>query len=83
MSYEDYVITGAIREKKIKFYNIGEKLPKRISIMSKLVIYPLTLFTILFRLLITTKYDIVHFQGHIPLFYSRLSKNFLVLYNNI
>ena len=61
MSYEDYVVTGAIREKKIKFYNIGDKLPKRISIISRLFIYPLTLFTILFRLLITTKYDIVQY----------------------
>src|SRR5438445_788403 len=66
-SMDDYVITGA-KEKKIKFYDIWQKLPKGTSLVSKLM-RPLLLFFPLLMALTKLKYDIVHFQGHLPMFF--------------
>jgi starch synthase len=67
-SDEQYILTGAVKEKRIKFYNIGKKLPKGTSVLSS-IIYPFLLFFPLLKGLTTTKYDIVHIQGQSWLFF--------------
>lgn len=69
LSYENYIITGASMENNIEFHNLGERLPQKTSLISKLIVYPLSLFVALLKISITTNFDIVHFQGHIPLFF--------------
>jgi alpha-maltose-1-phosphate synthase len=66
-SQDDFVITGA-KEKKVKFYDVAQNLPKATSIVSK-IIRPLLLFFPLLDALTKLKYDIVHFQGQLPLFF--------------
>ena len=67
-SDELYHLTGASREEKIKFYNIGKWLPKGSSLFSS-VIRPYLLFIPLLKALLLTSYDIVHIQGHSYLFF--------------
>lgn len=67
-SDEQYNLTGAAKEKRIKFCNIGKKLPKGTSVISS-IIYPFLLFIPLLKGLTTTKYDIVHIQGQSWLFF--------------
>jgi alpha-maltose-1-phosphate synthase len=68
-SHEDYVLTGAINRKCIKFYDIGRKFPKHkyliLRISSQLLFY----LKILVISLNKNSYDIVHIQGHLPLFF--------------
>jgi alpha-maltose-1-phosphate synthase len=67
-SKDDYNITGASKEKRIKFYWIKRKLPKGYSTLRGIV-RPFLLFFILFAVLTKTKYDIVHIQEHLPAFF--------------
>jgi glycosyltransferase involved in cell wall biosynthesis len=67
-SDELYTLTGAAREKRIKFYNMGKKLPKGSSLISN-AFRPLLLFFPLLKGVTRAKYDIVHIQGHSYLFF--------------
>jgi alpha-maltose-1-phosphate synthase len=68
-SKDDYIITGAENDNRIKFYWIGEKLPRR-TLLVRLIGQPLVLISVLLKALLTeTKYDIVHVQGHLPMFF--------------
>ena len=69
ISEEEYKVTGASEEKSITFCHIGEKLPKTNSILSIIFARQVVWFYILFTTLLTTKYDIVHVQGHLPTFF--------------
>jgi glycosyltransferase involved in cell wall biosynthesis len=70
LSEEDFVITGAIQEKRIRFHNIGKKLLRGRSVVSLFVARPLRWSIILSRaFLFRQDYDIVHIQGHLPLFF--------------
>jgi alpha-maltose-1-phosphate synthase len=70
LSLNDYVLTGAAKAKEIQFNNIGEKYPKGNFIVLKLARRLLFFLRVLFKALIKeTKYDIVHIQGHLPLFF--------------
>jgi len=67
-SDEQYTLTGAAKEKGIKFYNLGKRLPKGDSLFSS-AIRPYLLFFPLLKAIATTRYDIVHIQGHSYLFF--------------
>ena len=70
LSKDDLELTGAAKEKAIKFHWIGKKLSSgRFSPTLLLVIRPLMLYSILFKALTRTKYGIVHIQGHLPMFF--------------
>lgn len=62
-----YDVTGA-KDKKIEFHCLGDRLPKGISI-PELILRPIILFLLLLKILTYQKYDIVHIQGHLPLFF--------------
>jgi alpha-maltose-1-phosphate synthase len=67
-SSEEYNVTGAATQKRIKFYNIREKLSNESS-TSKIILEPLVLFFILFKAFTKSGYDIVHVQGYLPIFF--------------
>jgi glycosyltransferase involved in cell wall biosynthesis len=67
-SSEEYYVTGAATKKRIKFYNIREKLPNRNSTLM-IIVESLLLFFILFKAFSKTGYDIVHIQGYLPMFF--------------
>jgi alpha-maltose-1-phosphate synthase len=67
-SDELYTLTGAVKEKTIKFYNLGKRLPKGDSLLAS-AIRPYLLFFPLLKAITTTRYDIVHIQGHSYLFF--------------
>jgi alpha-maltose-1-phosphate synthase len=67
-SYNDYVITGAKKEKKIKYYSLEETLPKGSSFL-KIIARSLFLFFVLFKELNIRKYEIVHIQERLPMFF--------------
>ena len=67
-SREEYNVTGAATQKRIKFYNIREKLSNESS-TSKIILEPLVLFFILFKAFTKSGYDIVHVQGYLPMFF--------------
>jgi glycosyltransferase involved in cell wall biosynthesis len=67
-SSEEYYVTGAATQKRIKFYNIREKLPNESSTL-KIIVEPLLLFFILFKAFTKSGYDIVHIQGYVPMFF--------------
>jgi alpha-maltose-1-phosphate synthase len=67
-SDEQYTLTGAAKEKGIKFYNMGKWLPKGDSLLAS-AIRPFLLFFPLLKGIATTSYDIVHIQGHSYLFF--------------
>jgi glycosyltransferase involved in cell wall biosynthesis len=67
-SNEEYYVTGAAKQKRIKFYNIREKLPNGNSTL-EIIVESLLLFFILFKALTKTGYDIVHIQGYLPMFF--------------
>ena len=67
-SDEQYTLTGAAKEKGIKFYNMGKWLPKGDSLLAS-AIRPFLLFFPLLKGIVTTSYDIVHIQGHSYLFF--------------
>lgn len=61
-------ITGAAKQKGIKFVFIDKKLPKGYS-SARGIFRVFVLFFILFDALIRTKYDIVHIQDYPPTFF--------------
>ena len=67
-SDELYTLTGAVKEKTIKFYNLGKRLPKGDCLFSS-AIRPYLLFFPLLRAIATARYDIVHIQGYSYLFF--------------
>ena len=67
-SREEYYVTGAATKKRIKFYNIREKLPNGNSTLM-IIVESLLLFFILFKAFTKTGYDIVHIQGYLPMFF--------------
>jgi glycosyltransferase involved in cell wall biosynthesis len=67
-SKEEYYVTGAATKKRIKFYNIREKLPNGNSTLM-IIVESLLLFFILFKAFTKTGYDIVHIQGYLPMFF--------------
>jgi alpha-maltose-1-phosphate synthase len=67
-SDEQYTLTGAAKEKGIKFYNMGKWLPKGDSLLAS-AIRPFLLFFPLLKGIATTSYDIVHIQGQSYLFF--------------
>lgn len=69
ISEEDYKVTGASEEKDITFHDIGKKLPKKNSVFSIIFVRQFIWFYILLTILLKTKYDIVHIQGHLPTFF--------------
>lgn len=68
-SYEDYVLTGAINERNIKFCDVGKKFPKHNLLLLRIPSQLIFFLRILLVSLFTTNYDIVHIQGHLPLFF--------------
>ena len=67
-SSNDFLITGASKEKKIQFYPLEKKLPSGNSVL-KIIVRSILLFLIFARELTTRKYDIVHIQERLPLFF--------------
>ena len=60
-SKDDYLISGANEQKRIKYFSIEDKIPKGTSIV-KVIMQTLFLFGILFEALNKTTYKIVHIQ---------------------
>lgn len=67
-SEELYNLTGAAKQRRIKFYNMEKKLPKGTSLVDS-AFRPLLLLFPLLKAITTKKYDIVHIQGHSYLFF--------------
>jgi glycosyltransferase involved in cell wall biosynthesis len=67
-SYNDYVITGAKKEKKIEYYSLEKILPKGSSVL-KIIVRSLFLFLVLFKELNIRNYEIVHIQERLPMFF--------------
>ena len=67
-SNNDFLITGASKEKKIAFYPLEKKLPNGSSVL-KIMSRSLLLFLIFARELNMRKYDIVHIQERLPMFF--------------
>ena len=67
-SDELYNLTGAAKQVRIKFYNMGKRLPTGTSLVSS-ALRPWLLFFPLFKAITAKKYDIVHIQGHSYLFF--------------
>ena len=67
-SKESFNVTRASNEVGIKFYDIKKRLPKGSSPISG-IIRVLCLFFILVKLLMGSKYDIVHVQDYLPTFF--------------
>jgi glycosyltransferase involved in cell wall biosynthesis len=65
----DYTVTGAAKDDRIKFYWIGKKLHRGTRPV-KVIGQSFYLLSELFRALLgKSKYDIVHIQGHLPMFF--------------
>jgi hypothetical protein len=67
-SYQSYNITGASRQKRIKFCYLKKDCPKEYSAIRGLE-RVFILFCILSNALFRTKYDLVHIQEHLPTFF--------------
>jgi alpha-maltose-1-phosphate synthase len=67
-SDKDFILTRANEEKKIFYYSLEEKLPKGNSIL-KIIARSLLLFLIFAKELNVRKYDIVHIQERLPMFF--------------
>jgi glycosyltransferase involved in cell wall biosynthesis len=67
-SEESPKLTGAAKQKGIKFNYINQKFPKGYSVVGA-VIRVFILFLILFNVLMRTKYDVVHIQDYLPAFF--------------
>jgi len=68
MSRNDFLITSGNEAKNIEFHSLGEKLPKSSSLPS-IFFKSILLFFILLIELNKRKYDIVHLQGYLPMFF--------------
>lgn len=68
ISKDDFVLTGASRAKTIEFHGFLNK-KTRIPRIVWYLFEPLVLFLDLFEILTKEKYDIVHVQGHLPMFF--------------
>ncbi|HET6717256.1 MAG TPA: hypothetical protein VFG90_09000 [Nitrososphaeraceae archaeon] len=68
ISKDDFVLTGASRAKNIEFHGFFNK-ETRIPRFVRYLVEPLLFFLALFRILTREKYDIVHVQGHLPMFF--------------
>ncbi|WP_148686647.1 glycosyltransferase family 4 protein [Candidatus Nitrosocosmicus hydrocola] len=69
LSVEEYRDTQAINEKNITFYDLSAGLPKNTSLYNILLKKPLSLFRSLIRFTLFKNYDLIHFQGHLPLIF--------------
>jgi len=67
-SDELYNLTGAAKQVRIRFYNMGKRLPKGTSLVSS-ALRPWLLLFPLFKAITTKKYDMVHIQGHSYFFF--------------
>ena len=67
-SEESFKTTGASKEKKVKYNDIGQRLPKKPSAANGIITVFL-LFFILLEVLLREKYDIVHIQDYLPTFF--------------
>ena len=67
-SDELYFLTGANKENRIKFHNMGKRIPMGSSLFSS-AIRPYLLFFPLLKAILSTRFDIVHIQGHSYLFF--------------
>jgi glycosyltransferase involved in cell wall biosynthesis len=67
-SEESFKTTGASKEKKVKYNDIRQRLPKKPSALNGIITVFL-LFFILLELLLKEKYDIVHIQDYLPSFF--------------
>jgi glycosyltransferase involved in cell wall biosynthesis len=67
-SSEEYYITGAATQKRIKFQNIRENLSNESSTVN-IIVESLLLFFILLKAFTKSGYDIVHIQGYLPMFF--------------
>jgi UDP-N-acetylglucosamine:LPS N-acetylglucosamine transferase len=68
ISKDDFVVTGASQAKNIEFHGFlsgKTRIPKIVRYLFE----PLLFFLALFRILTKEKYDIVHVQGHLPMFF--------------
>jgi alpha-maltose-1-phosphate synthase len=67
-SNQDYLISGANEQKRIKYFSIEDKIPRGNSII-KVIMQSIFLLLILFEALNKTTFEIVHIQGHLPMFF--------------
>lgn len=67
-SREDYTVTGANQDNRIKFFCIEDKLPKGSSTVIKILRH-LLMFPILFQAVTKTEFDVVHFQDRVPMLF--------------
>ena len=68
LSRSDFLLTSRGEAENIEFHSLEEKLPKSSSI-SAIIVKSLFLFFILLIGLNKKKYDIVHVQGYLPMFF--------------
>src|SRR6187431_1236699 len=68
LSRSDFLVTSRGEAENIEFHSLEEKLPKSSSI-SAIIVKSLFLFFILLIGLNKKKYDIVHVQGYLPMFF--------------
>lgn len=67
-SKDDFVLTGASRAKTVEFHGFLNK-ETRIPRIVRYIFEPLLFFLVLLNILTKEKYDIVHVQGHLPMFF--------------
>ena len=67
-SSEEYYVTRAATQKRIKFHNIRENLSNESSTLN-IIVESLLLFFILLKVFTKSGYDIVHIQGYLPMFF--------------
>jgi hypothetical protein len=68
ISKDEFVLTGASRAKTIEFHGFLNK-ETRIPKILWYLFEPLLFFLALFGILTEKKYDIVHVQGYLPMFF--------------
>jgi starch synthase len=68
-SKEDYYETEASKEINIQFYHLSKLFFMNKSLWNKLIQKPIQIFKYLFKPIVFGNYNIVHIQGHLPLFF--------------
>jgi hypothetical protein len=68
ISKDEFVLTGASQAKTIEFHDFLNK-ETRIPRIVRYLFEPLLFFLALFGIFAEKKYDIVHVQGHLPMFF--------------